>query len=329
MSIKSNPKRRYSSDNDITKRKVDFNDYIFLKESFVELGEKYKKLDEDHKKLIKTVKEYQTQISEFQKTKKNINEMFKKIQEKINKNKNIKNIIETKKILELEKEINIKSGEIIKIKEMNLDLENKIKLLEEEINKIKQENKDKDDAIEKMKLKEKKYEDDLKQKENENILIMNKLTELKEEMDNEELLKSSLNNNNETNIKRKILFNNLSIDKNSIIYLLPHKNSIDDKNNILTEEKNILRTNSRKSDTNSSTNKNKIEIIKNINTNNSWNNINEIILNNYLNTINVGYNAINDINNSEQEKDDNIIEDKNIECEPIPSFIYCIKKKIE
>ena len=255
--------------------------------------------------------------------------MFKKIQEKINKNKNIKNIIETKKILELEKEINIKSGEIIKIKEMNLDLENKIKLLEEEINKIKQENKDKDDAIEKMKLKEKKYEDDLKQKENENILIMNKLTELKEEMDNEELLKSSLNNNNETNIKRKILFNNLSIDKNSIIYLLPHKNSIDDKNNILTEEKNILRTNSRKSDTNSSTNKNKIEIIKNINTNNSWNNINEIILNNYLNTINVGYNAINDIYNSEQEKDDNIIEDKNIECEPIPSFIYCIKKKIE
>ena len=90
-----------------------------------------------------------------------------------------------------------------------------------------------------------------------------------------------------------------------------------------------MRTNSRKSDTNSSTNKNKIEIIKNINTNNSWNNINEIILNNYLNTINVGYNAINDIYNSEQEKDDNIIEDKNIECEPIPSFIYCIKKKIE
>ena len=60
------------------------------------------------------------------------------------------------------------------------------------------------------------------------------------------------------------------------------------------------------------------------------NNINELILNNYLNTINVGYNGlteINNFNNLDIENDENLlIGDKNIECEPTPSFILCIKK---
>ena len=133
------------------------------------------------------------------------------------------------------------------------------------------------------------------------------------------------------NIKRKF-FNNLIINENITLSLSSSKNKTEDKSNILTEEKNIITTNSRKSDTNSSTNQNKIEIIKNANTNNNNNlsNINEIILNNYLNTINVGYTGINDNYNLYLDNDENlIIDDKSLECEPIPSFIFCIKKKNE
>ena len=44
MSSKSTQKRRFSSDKDFNKKKVAYNDFILLKESFIELGEKYKKL---------------------------------------------------------------------------------------------------------------------------------------------------------------------------------------------------------------------------------------------------------------------------------------------
>ena len=59
------------------------------------------------------------------------------------------------------------------------------------------------------------------------------------------------------------------------------------------------------------------------------NNINEVILNNYLNTINIGYNGINNNNYKlESENDSNLIIDENpLECEPTPSFILCIQKK--
>ena len=324
MSTKFKPKKRCASDKDLTKRKVDFCDYLLLKDSYVELGEKYKKLDEDHKKLNQILKEYQTEISEFQKAKSSINEMFKKMQEKINRNKNMKEIIETKKILELEKEINIKSGEIIKFKEMNLDLENKIKFLEEENNKIKDELSEKNKIIENMKIKTKQLEEDINQKENENLIIINQLNELKEEYENEELSKNKLNNIQ--NIKNKY-FNNLSKEKNINIFLKNSKNKLGSKNNIFSEEKKNLITNLIKSETNSSSNPNKIEILKNINTYNSLNNINETILNNYLNTINIGYNGINNNYKLESENDSNLIIDENpLECEPTPSFILCIKK---
>ena len=321
MSSKNYQKKKYSSDRDLTKRKVDFNDYILLKDSFIELGEKYKKLKEDNKNMTKTIKEYKTQISEFQKTKNSITDLFKQIKEKMNKPNNKTEINETKKLLELEKEINIKNGEIIKLKEINLDFENKIKKLEEE-------NNNKDKVIESLNIKEKKFEEDIKQKENENLLIIQKLNELKEEYETEkekekEKEKDIFNNNN----IKKLIFDNLIIEENININIINAKNYIEEKNNTLTEEKNILITNSKKSDTNSSTNRNKIDIIiKNNNTNNSSNNINEIILNNYLNTINVGYNGLGE-NNDLEEKDENLISaEQALECEPIPSFICCIKK---
>ena len=99
------------------------------------------------------------------------------------------------------RELNIKNGEIIKLKEINLDFENKIKKLEEEIIKLNDENNNKNKIIENFNIKEKKFEEDIKQKENENLLIIQKLNELKEEYETEkakekEKEKNSLNKNN-------------------------------------------------------------------------------------------------------------------------------------
>ena len=94
-------------------------------------------------------------------------------------------------------------------------------------------------------------------------------------------------------------------------------------NNILKEEKNEIITISGINDKNSS--------LKNSDKNNNKN-INDLIINNYLNTINVGYNTlnnnnnINEINNEEEEDETVNNNNKNIELEPIPSFIYCLKK---
>ena len=71
---------------------------------------------------------------------------------------------------------------------------------------------------------------------------------------------------------------------------------------------------------------NEYQIIKDKNKNNNkLNLVNDIILNNYLNTINIGYNKDfdNDYNNDE------IMNNFNNECEPIPSFLLCLQKEKE
>ena len=320
MSSKNFQKRKYASDRDLTKRKVDFSEYLFLKECYTELGEKYKKIKEDHKNATKTLKEYQSQILEFQKAKNSINDMFKQFKEKMG---NKISLINSKKILELEKEINKKNGEIIKVKEINLELENKIQLLEGEINKLNDENKNKDKLIEDLTNKEKKYEEDLKQKENENLLIINQFNELKEEFEKDNGKEKGVLLSND---KNNLFFKNLSIEENICVYLISSNNKIEDKTNILNEEKNILITKLRKTETNSSTNhNNKINLNSNININS--NNLNEIILNNYLNTINIGYNGLNENSKINIDNEENlIVNDKPLECEPTPSFIICLKK---
>ena len=109
------------------------------------------------------------------------------------------------------------------------------------------------------------------------------------------------------------------------------KNNNHKNYSLLKEEKSAFITLSRISETNSSTNKN--EIIKNMsnsnNNNNIYNkNINENIINNYLNTINVGYNGLSENNkNILFENEDEIFNNQiNLECEPVPSFILCLKK---
>ena len=180
-----------------------------------------------------------------------------------------------------------------------------------------------DNLIEDLTNKEKKYKEDLKQKENENLLIINQFNELKEEFENENNKeKEALISNN----KKNLFFKNLSIDENISVYLISSNNKTDEKTNILNEERNILITKSRKSETNSSTNHfNKINLNSNINT--YSNNLNENILNNYLNTINVGYNGVNENYKINIDNEENlIVNDNAVECEPTPSFIVCIKK---
>ena len=144
------------------------------------------------------------------------------------------------------------------------------------------------------------------------------MEEVEEEENKEQIIKKeeiTKDNPNDNTIHEKNLEKKTEIEQKI--------DNTNEKNNIINEEKNILTTKSRKCETNSSTNQNK-DIIKNMN------NINELILNNYLNTINVGYNGlteINNFNNLDIENDENLlIGDKNIECEPTPSFILCIKK---
>ena len=76
--------------------------------------------------------------------------------------------------------------------------------------------------------------------------------------------------------------------------------------------------------------KESINVINNINeeekkSNNKLNLINDVILNNYLNTINIGYNKDFDDDYNNDEMMDNF----NNECEPIPSFLLCLHKEKE
>ena len=46
-------------------------------------------------------------------------------------------------------------------------------------------------------------------------------------------------------------------------------------------------------------------------------------MDNYLNTVNVGYNNNIEINNEIEDIENDLM----TECEPIPSFIMCLKKR--
>ena len=379
-------------------KKVDYNDYIVLKNSFIEIGDKYKKLKQDHQNTIKLLKEYQIQISEFQQTKNNITQMLKLIQEKfqkqiennnnqnkeeekennnkdINKNENDANFAQ--KISELENEIKSKNEENSKNKDKNQELLDKIKILEEEIIKNKEEIEKREQIIENMNIMQKGYDENMKEKDNEVDILSKELNELKEKNknENEELLNKiilkeeeiknkdniilEVNKKNEElkekiqkleeNIKNlkekreeKIEIENKEYNKkinwNDIISINNKINldyigikkdikndEIKNKNYLLKKEKNAFITLSRISETNLSTNKN--DNVKNINNTNNKN-INEIIMNNYLNTINVGFNGLNSINNNIEldSEDASINIPTNLESEPIPSFILCLKK---
>ena len=59
--------------------------------------------------------------------------------------------------------------------------------------------------------------------------------------------------------------------------------------------------------------------------------IQKVIIDNYINSINLGFdnnNSYEDYNKINKEKDDDSDnENDKLECEPVPSFILCIQKK--
>ena len=98
----------------------------------------------------------------------------------------------------------------------------------------------------------------------------------------------------EINIEYKI------IQKRKIKYLIDYK----DKFGIIqTKDKNIFFNDSK-------------------NKNSKLNLINNVLLDNYLNTVNIGYNNSNEIIKENLEENDSL----DNECEPIPSFLLCLKK---
>ena len=343
-------------------KKIFYKDYIILKDSYKDLGEKYKKSKEDNELLNKKLQEYQIQMQEFQQTKNNIYNMVQQIKEIIqNKKINNNNEEENKKIiLELKNEINKKNEENSEIKEIYQKLEAKIKILENEILLKNEEIKKKDEIIENMSIMEKAYNEKIKTKEEENDLIKNEINKLKEEFEiekekliteikskdtiNFELKERNINLENQisklehqvSQSKDEDRYRNKFINTLSIcpdiyinfegeekeIALTPQKEK---RNYNLIEEKNTFITISKISETNLSTNKNDILIRNSDNTYNKM--INDNIINNYLNTINVGYNGLNEkTNNTILDNEDEGIIQSNLEIEPIPSFILCLKK---
>ena len=61
----------------------------------------------------------------------------------------------------------------------------------------------------------------------------------------------------------------------------------------------------------------------NINKNSKLNLINNVLIDNYLNTVNIGYNNSNNEIINESLEENEILDN---ECEPIPSILLCLKK---
>ena len=191
--------------------------------------------------------------------------------------------------------------------------ENKLQLeenkLQTEKKKIEEKNKKLNEEIN---LKEKKINIDNDKINENNILIKETIEKLKEkeitlnkELDKIKNIRNNFIQTNEINIeykfsKRQINENNIHIidyiDKFSIIKKINNNKKIDDK---------------------------KLEI-QNLNNDNNakLNLINDALFNNYLNTVNIGYNNSPDIFNENFDEINNI----DCECEPIPSFLICLQK---
>ena len=129
--MKENSKSQRSSSTKGNKnKKVDYNDFIYLKNSYIEMGEKYKKLKEEQLTNISIIKEYENQINEFQQSKDNILQMFQQVQnyKTLIENNNQQNL---QKISELESEINTKNLQIEKLSNIVLAYQENEKKLKE------------------------------------------------------------------------------------------------------------------------------------------------------------------------------------------------------
>ena len=290
-----------------------YNENKSLKNNYNENAKKFNEIIND---LNKEIKQYQIELSEknneVEKLKNVKNEYKSKYEDSLRK-KEIE-LKEKEKIIK-NKELDINNREnILNKKELDLkERENKLQLeenkLQTEKKKIEEKNKKLNEEIN---LKEKKINIDNDKINENNILIKETIEKLKEkeitlnkELDKIKNIRNNLIQTNEINIeykfsKRQINENNIHIidyiDKFSIIKKINNNKKIDDK---------------------------KLEI-QNLNNDNNakLNLINDALFNNYLNTVNIGYNNSPDIFNENFDEINNI----DSECEPIPSFLICLQK---
>ena len=290
-----------------------YNENKSLKNNYNENAKKFNEIIND---LNKEIKQYQIELSEknneVEKLKNVKNEYKSKYEDSLRK-KEIE-LKEKEKIIK-NKELDINNREnILNKKELDLkERENKLQLeenkLQTEKKKIEEKNKKLNEEIN---LKEKKINIDNDKINENNILIKETIEKLKEkeitlnkELDKIKNIRNNLVQTSEINIeykfnKRQINSNNIHIidyiDKFSIIKKINNNKKIDDK---------------------------KLEI-QNLNNDNNakLNLINDALFNNYLNTVNIGYNNSPDIFNENFDEINNI----DSECEPIPSFLICLQK---
>ena len=313
-----------------------FNDYKQkIDKSFEIIQKKYNELYNENKSLKNNYNENATKYNE---TINDLNNEIKQYQKELSEKnneiaqlKNIKNELKTKYEDSLKKrEKELKEKEKV-LKSQELDIANKENILNKKDADIKER-----EAI--LKLEEIKLETEEKNNEEKNKKLSEELN-LKEKKINMDNNKINENNNliKETieKLKEKEIFldkeltkikntrkNLIQISQIKIEYKYEkkkknnanHKYFIDytDKFNIFNKININKKIDDKKSEIQTLNNKNDSKL----------NLINNALLNNYLNTVNIGYNSYND-NFIENFDETNNVDN---ECEPIPSFLFCLQK---
>ena len=218
----NNKSQRSSSTKGNKNKKVDYNDYLYLKNSYIEMGEKYKKLKEENLSNLSMLKEYESQINEFQQTKENILKMFQEIQNyKTLKENNNQQYVQ--KISELETEINTKNLQIEKLTNIVLAY---------------QENEKKFNDI----LKEKECEIN-QEKNQEKLLIIKEFNAVKDKFNNEKnsLTEQIQQKDEEIKNKEEEIKNKEEEIKNKDVELKNKENELQNKDNELQNKDNELK----------------------------------------------------------------------------------------
>ena len=312
-----------------------FNDYKHkIDKSFEIIQNKYNELYNENKSLKNNYNDNATKFNEI------INELNNEIKQyelEISEKNN-----EIDRLKYVKNEFNLKNEELLKKKEKYLnEKEEAIKNKELDITK-------REKSLNQKELDIKEKETLLKLKENKLKLEIKEYEEKNEKLNEEISLKEKQINldNNKIN-ENKILINE-AFDKIKAkeIFLEKELSKIKEirKNILKTKEINIEYKYTKKLNKKYSIDcKDKFTICKNENKNikiihkepeiQTFNNrsdlklnmINNALLDNYLNTINIGYNNFKNNFNESLEEVNNI----DNECEPIPSFLLCLNKNKE
>ena len=334
---------------------INYNDYLKLKEAYSSIEEISQKTIEENEQLNIILTSYQEEISKFNDYKQKIDKSFEIIQKKYNElyneNKSLKNNYNenatkynetindlNNEIKQYQKELSEKNNEIAQLKNIKNELKTKY---EDSLKKREKELKEKEKVLKSQELDIANKENILNKKdadikEREAILKLEEIKLETEKKNNEEKnkkLSEELNlkekkinmDNNKINENNNLIKETIEKLKEKEIFLdkeltkiqknnANHKYIIDytDKFNIFNKININKKIDDKKSEIQTLNNKNDSKL----------NLINNALLNNYLNTVNIGYNSYND-NFIENFDETNNVDN---ECEPIPSFLFCLQK---